>query len=294
MSYQTVGERADSGCEVCGGVVRGEALRGGCVVERCERCGHLLRDLGRCPADHRDLAYGGEPTLDRIRLDLTYRELVRDGVPDRVFEVGYGAGSMLRRFHDAGSAVAGVDPDQLQIDVDPVVREAGDLRVGGIEDSDGLPGGQGLVYGIHVLEHVTDPHRALAAAFDLLRPGGRASFLTPAGDSSGLDRYGAAWWMLEDPTHVRFFTADSLARAAEAAGFVDVEVRRLLLDSLSVDAASVARAVRPRARPDGVLGSRAVLAGAVATLPLVVGQRLVRPRSRPTLQLLARVPRGRR
>ncbi|MGN7249194.1 class I SAM-dependent methyltransferase [Janibacter anophelis] len=290
MSYRTVGQAPDITCEVCGAVVRGQAIRGGCVVERCERCGHLERDLERCPADHRDLAYGGEPTLDRIRLGLTYRELVRDGVPGRVFEVGYGSGSMLRRFLDDGARVGGVDPDQLGIGVDEVVRERGDLRVGGIEDTSGLPGDQDLVYGIHVLEHVVDPHAALRSSLELLRPGGTASFLTPAGDSSGVERYGAAWWMLEDPTHVRFFTADSLARAAEAAGFVDVEVRRLLLDSLSVDAASVARAVRPGPRPRGVLASRAVLAGAVASIPVVLAERALRPRSRPTLQLLARRP----
>lgn len=275
---------------MCGAPVRGQALRGGCVVERCERCGHLERDLERCPAHHRDLAYGGEPTLDRIRLDLTYRELVRDGVPSRVFEVGFGAGSMLRRFLDDGAQVAGVDPDQLGIDVDELVRAQGDLRTGGIEDVTDLPGDQDLVYGIHVLEHVTDPHAALRSSLELLRPGGRASFITPAGDCSGVDRYGAAWWMLEDPTHIRFFTADSLARAAERAGFVDIEVRRLLLDSLSVDAASLARAVRPGERPRGVLGSRSVLAAAVASVPLVIGQRVVAPRSRPTLQLLARRP----
>lgn len=275
---------------MCGAPVRGQALRGGCVVERCERCGHLERDLERCPAHHRDLAYGGEPTLDRIRLDLTYRELVRDGVPSRVFEVGFGAGSMLRRFLDDGAQVAGVDPDQLGIGVDERVRAQGDLRTGGIEDVTDLPGEHDLVYGIHVLEHVTDPHAALRSSLELLRPGGRASFITPAGDSSGVDRYGAAWWMLEDPTHIRFFTADSLARAAERAGFVDIEVRRLLLDSLSVDAASLARAVRPGGRPRGVLGSRSVLAAAVASVPLVIGQRVVAPRSRPTLQLLARRP----
>lgn len=275
---------------MCGAPVRGQALRGGCVVERCERCGHLERDLERCPAHHRDLAYGGEPTLDRIRLDLTYRELLRDGVPSRVFEVGFGAGSMLRRFLDDGAQVAGVDPDQLGIGVDELVRAQGDLRTGGIEDVTDLPGEQDLVYGIHVLEHVTDPHAALRSSLELLRPGGRASFITPAGDSSGVDRYGAAWWMLEDPTHIRFFTADSLARAAERAGFVDIEVRRLLLDSLSVDAASLARAVRPGGRPRGVLGSRSVLAAAVASVPLVIGQRVVAPRSRPTLQLLARRP----
>ncbi|WP_245634472.1 class I SAM-dependent methyltransferase [Janibacter limosus] len=270
--------------------MRGQAIRGSCIVDRCERCGHIVRDLDRCPADHRDLAYGGEPTLDRIRLDLTYRELVRDGVPPRVFEVGYGAGSMLRRFLDAGAEVAGVDPDQLGVRVDEVVRARGDLRTGGIEDASRLPGDQDLVYGIHVLEHVVDPHVALRSSWELLRPGGRASFITPAGDSSGLDRYGAAWWMLEDPTHIRFFSAESLSRAAAAAGFVDIEVRRLLLDSLSVDAASLARAVRPGARPRGVLGSKPVLAAAVASVPFVVAQRLVAQRSRPTLQLIARRP----
>lgn len=290
MGYPRVGEAADPRCEVCGGGVRGLAVRGGGVLGRCERCGHLLRDLGRCPAHHRDLAYGGEPTLDRIRLALTYRELVRDGVPGRVFEVGYGAGSMLRRFLDDGAQVAGVDPDQLRLGVDAVVRAKGDLRTGSIEDASDLPGGQDLVYGVHVLEHVRDPHAALRSCLGLLRPGGRASFITPAGDSTGVDRYGAAWWMLEDPTHVRFFTAESLARAAEAAGFVDVEVRRLLLDSLSVDAASVARALRPRDRPRGVLGSRPVLAAAVAGLPIVLARRVLSPRSRPTLQLLARRP----
>ncbi len=290
MSYPTVGESEHVGCEVCGSVVRGQAIRGSCIVDRCERCGHIVRDLDRCPADHRDLAYGGEPTLDRIRLDLTYRELVRDGVPPRVFEVGYGAGSMLRRFLDAGAEVAGVDPDQLGVRVDEVVRARGDLRTGGIEDASRLPGDQDLVYGIHVLEHVVDPHVALRSSWELLRPGGRASFITPAGDSSGLDRYGAAWWMLEDPTHIRFFSAESLSRAAAAAGFVDIEVRRLLLDSLSVDAASLARAVRPGARPRGVLGSKPVLAAAVASVPFVVAQRLVAQRSRPTLQLIARRP----
>lgn len=288
MSYPGVGELART-CEICAGDVRGIALRGGGVLERCATCGHLLRDLERCPADHRDLAYGGDPTLDRVRLDLTYRELVRDGQPGSVFEVGYGHGTMLRRFLDAGARVAGVDPDQLLVDVDPQVRAAGDLRRGGIEEVADA-GEHDLVYGIHVLEHVLDPVAALAASWRLVRPGGRAVFLTPAGDSSGLDRYGTAWWMLEDPTHIRFFTADSLARAARAAGFVDVEVRRPLLDSLSLDAASLVRRVRPSRRPAGVLGERGVLAAAVAGLPLVVAQRLLAARTRPTLELVARRP----
>ncbi|WP_245634316.1 class I SAM-dependent methyltransferase [Janibacter corallicola] len=270
--------------------MRGLALRGGCVIDRCDSCGHLVRDLARCPAGHRDLAYGGEPTLDRVRLDLTHRELRRTGSPRRVFEVGYGDGALLRRFLEDGAQVAGVDPDQLGVGVDEVVRARGDLRVGGIEDASDLPGQQDLVYGIHVLEHVRDFAATLRTSWELLAPGGSVSFFTPAGDSSSVERYGAAWWMLEDPTHIRFFTADSLERAARDAGFVDVQVRRLLLDSLSVDAASLARALSPAPRPGGVLGSRAVLGAALASTPFVIGARLLAPRIRPTLQLLARRP----
>lgn len=291
MSYPAVGD-ASRTCEICGGEVRGVALRGGGVLDRCATCGHLLRDLHRCPAGHRDLAYGGEPHLDRVRLDLTYRELVRDGAPSSVFEIGYGTGEMLRRFVDDGASVAGVDPDQLLLEVDPEVRAKGDLRTGAVEDlgeDDGV-GTYDLVFGIHVLEHVRDPAAALAAALRLTRPGGRAVFLTPAGDSSGVERYGSAWWMLEDPTHVRFFTAGSLTRAATGAGFVDVQVRRLLLDSLSVDAASTARLLSRRPRPEGVLGGRGVLAAAALSVPAVLATRAARPLARPTLQLLARRP----
>lgn len=282
-------------CEICRAEVRGWAIGPGQALERCDACGHLERDLERCPADHRDLAYGGEPTLDRIRLDLTYRALTRDGIPGNVFEVGHGAGHMLRRFLDAGAAVAGVDPDQLGVDVDVEVSRRGRLYAGGVEEMASqaraeAPGdGYDLVYGIHVVEHVVDPRATFRACRELLRPGGTLQLLTPAGDSRGVTLHGSSWWMLEDPTHVRFFTADSLARAARDAGFVDVEVRRPLMDSLSVDAASLARRAG-LGGAKGVLGRRSVLAGAVLSVPPVVLARMARPLLRPTLQLVAHLP----
>ena len=281
-------------CEICRAPLSTYALRGGGSLALCARCGHLLRDLAASPAAHRDLAYGGEPTLDRIRLHLTYRAMVRAAPgarPRSVFEVGYGSGSMLRRFLDGGASVAGADPDQLRIGVDPLVVARGTLYDGGVEDVplDGVDRVD-LVYGIHVLEHVLDPVATLANAFELARPGGVVQFLTPAGDSDGMRLYGSAWWMLEDPTHVRFFTADSLARAATAAGFADVQVRRPVLDSLTTDAASAVRRWRPAARPGGVLASRGVIAAGLVSAPLVLAGRAVRPTLRPTLHLIARRP----
>jgi SAM-dependent methyltransferase len=276
-------------CEVCGGATGRLLLRGGDTLARCADCGHLTRDLADAPADHRDHAYGGEPTLDAWRLALTHRLLTRNRTPPRsVFEIGYGSGALLRRFLDAGATVAGTDPDQLEVAVDPLVRERGDLHTAPIEELTSAGDPVDLVYGIHVLEHVLDPMRTLQHAADLLAPGGIVQFLTPAGDSDGLRTYGRAWWMLEDPTHVRFFTAESLRRAAVSVGLTDVRVTRPALDSLVTDVASLTRLIRPRPRPHGVLAQRSVLAAGVATAPLVLAARAARPASRPTLHLTAR------
>lgn len=258
---------------------------GGHLLE-CRTCGHLHRTLADAPANARSAAYGGDPQLDTIRTRLTYRWVQVDGTPKSVFEIGYGSGGLLRHFHDDGAVISGVDPHQLAVDADPVVAAHATLWSGTIEE---VPDGAveaDLVVGVHVIEHVVDPATTVRKARSMLRDSGSLVLLTPAGDSWGLDRYGAAWWMLEDPTHVRFFTEHSLNRLAADAGFVDIRVDRLVLDSLSVDIASALRARRPPG-PEGALARGSVRAAALATAPLVVGLRAVSQRTRPTLRLVA-------
>ena len=238
-------------------------------------------------ANHRDAAYGGDPSLDKVRTRLTYRWLRAAGRPSSIFEIGYGSGALLRRFHDDGAAISGVDPDQLAVDVDPVVAEHAQLWSCAVEEVPDGAVSADLVVGVHVIEHVADPVVTMRKAASLLRDGGSLVLLTPAGDSWGPSTYGAAWWMLEDPTHIRFFTQASLRRLAEDAGLVDVRVDRLVLDSISVDVASVVRAWRPPG-PAGALASGAVRGAALVTAPIVAAMRLAAPRTRPTLRLTAR------
>jgi SAM-dependent methyltransferase len=252
--------------------------------------------LADCPAHARSEVYGGDPQLDRLRLTLTYhrlRGLVADDTaprgPVRVFEVGYGSGALLRRFLDAGAEVAGADPGALGVDPDERVAAAGQLHRVGVEE---VPRGDGydLVYAVHVVEHVADPALFLAACSRLLRPGGVLAIVTPAGDSDGLAVFGADWWMLEDPTHVRFFSAASLRLALIRAGLGDVRLSRPVLDSVSVEVASGARWITRRPMPGGILQRRSTRVLAAAAAPLTVTSRLVRPRLRPSLQAVARVP----
>lgn len=286
MSSRSGPWTAPDKCEICAAGLTTWELRRGGRVSRCLSCGHVLRSLEECPANHRSAAYGGDPALDRGRLALTYRALTASGLPRSVFEIGYGSGALLRRFAEAGVEIGGVDPGQLDVGVDAALRDQASLWQGTIED---VPDGAyraDLVFGVHVIEHVADPLRAMRKATTLLVDGGRLVLLTPAADSWGLTAYGSAWWMLEDPTHIRFFTEASLEEAARRVGFQNVRVDRLVLDSLTVDAASVARMVR-RPGPAGALASKSVLAAGLLTAPAVAAMRLISPRTRPTLRLTA-------
>lgn len=276
-------------CEACGGPTADWVLARGAVLDRCTLCGHLRRDLARCPASARAGAWGGEARLDGVRLDLTYRRIVRalPAPPKRVFDVGYGTATLLRRFLDAGAqTVAGTDPGALGLAPDPRVGALGGLLTVPVEDVPVPRRGYDLVTAVHVVEHAPDPAAFVRACVRLLAPGGRLVLLTPAGDSDGLRLFGPAWWMLEDPTHVRFFTAASLRRLLSDAG-LSVRVERLVTDSLAVEAASLRRRLG-RQPDDGVLASAGTRALAAASLPLVLPARALRPRLRPTLQATAR------
>lgn len=278
-------------CEVCVLPVRPRRLRDGTQLQACTGCGHVMRDLVTCPALHRSAAYGGDPGLDRVRLALTMRTLDRLAAPApaRVFEIGFGAGQILRRYLDRGAEVSGCDPDQLGTDVDPAVRERGELHHSALEDV-ATAAEADLVVGVHVIEHVVDVGRSLAAAHDMLRPGGRLALFTPAADSWSALAFSQSWWLLEDPTHVRFFTQRSMKRALSDAGFVDIHTRRLLADNLTMEGASLVRTLHPVARPAGVLSSATTRWISIALIPLAVLVRLVAPRWRPTLFVTASRP----
>jgi SAM-dependent methyltransferase len=279
-------------CEICGGPQTAWRIGSRDVVDRCTICDHVARDMVRAPAGARSPEYGGDPGLDRWRLAVTYRRLTRRFQPRdaRVFEIGFGAGALLRRFLDDGAVVSGADPGALDVSVDPVVIARAALHTTSLEH---LPPQDpfDVVLAVHVIEHVADPHQFARACHDLVRPGGLLLLVTPAGDSASFRFFRSRWWMLEDPTHVRFFTAQSIRRLLVDAGFVDVRVRRLVLDSLAVDAASFARALLwRRLPPEGVLGRRATRILALMTAPVVILVRLARATMRPAMEVSSRCP----
>jgi SAM-dependent methyltransferase len=166
---------------------------------------------------------------------------------ERVLDLGCGAGRFVRALGEAGAAPVGVELAPEALDRARSVAPGADLRL--VEPDGSLPlehRSVDLVWASEVLEHVADLGQVLVEVRRVLRPGGRLLATVPfhgrvQGALIALTRFDEHF----DPLgqHLRFFTRTSLARALDAGGFTDVDVRAwggvpLLRRSL------VARAVR--------------------------------------------------
>jgi SAM-dependent methyltransferase len=166
---------------------------------------------------------------------------------ERVLDLGCGAGRFVRALDEAGADPVGVELAPEALERARGVAPGADLRL--VEPDGSLPlehRSVDLVWASEVLEHVADLGQVLVEIRRVLRPGGRLLATVPfhgrvQGALIALTRFEEHF----DPLgqHLRFFTRTSLARALDAGGFADVDVRAwggvpLLRRSL------VARAVR--------------------------------------------------
>ncbi len=90
------------------------------------------------------------------------------------------------------------------------------------------PGSVGVVHLFHVIEHVPDVDGTLAALYRVLAPGGVLMGQTPNTASLGRRVFGDLWNQWHVPRHLVLFDDQTLARAAERAGFTVVSIRSSL------------------------------------------------------------------
>jgi SAM-dependent methyltransferase len=201
---------------------------------RCAACAHLylsprprVADLGAIyPASYYAFSSGGNPLVARLRRRWEggkvrlYRELVGDG-PRRVLDVGCGNGRFLALLRDFGCPewrLVGID---LDADAVAECRARGfEAHVGRVEDWEDAGPGFDAVIMLQLIEHVEDPVAICRRVHALLRPGG--CFVVETPNTAGIDYrlFRRSWWgHYHFPRHWNLFSAASLRRMLEQAGF---------------------------------------------------------------------------
>lgn len=140
----------------------------------------------------------------------------------RVLEVGCGSGLFLRFLREAGYAVEGLETSKT--DVDYARERFGlEVRAGSLETAALPAAAYDLALLVYVMEHMPDPHDALARIHRALRPGGRVVLGLPVVDSGQARLLGARWSAVtEAPRHVLLPSFEGARRLLAAAGFRDV------------------------------------------------------------------------
>jgi 2-polyprenyl-3-methyl-5-hydroxy-6-metoxy-1,4-benzoquinol methylase len=127
-----------------------------------------------------------------------------------------------------------------------VVRDRGLQAECGTIWSHTLDGGFDVIWMSHVVEHVHRPVDVLRRCRALLVPGGTLVAVTPNSESWGYQIFGGAWRGLEPPRHLHVFSRRALMRAAQSAGFADVEVRVTIRNARGIH--SMSQAIREAER----------------------------------------------
>ncbi len=155
----------------------------------------------------------------------------------KLLDVGCAYGWFLHAARQRGADAVGIEPDEK---IAALARAQGENVVEGMfpEAADGLQPLDVIAYN-DVLEHIPDARGALAASFEMLRPGGVLSVNIPTADGLGyrvataLARMGVRgpfrrFWQANLPSpHIYYFPRRALADLMTDVGFEVVEVTSL-------------------------------------------------------------------
>jgi len=139
----------------------------------------------------------------------------------RLLDVGFGSGAFLESAKSIGWEVAGVDPDPVS--VESAVQRGLEVRQGGIEVYEDMPGCFDVITMNHVIEHVHDPYKTFQTVYHLLKPGGFLWLSTPNIASFGHEYYGMNWRGLESPRHLILFNWQGINALLKKAGFCFIQ-----------------------------------------------------------------------
>lgn len=163
----------------------------------------------------------------------------------KLLDVGCGGGRFLNRMKKRGWQVEGTDFDE-QAARKVSTRYGITTYVGDLAKC-ALPANSfDAITMSQTIEHLYDPLATLTECLRILKPGGWLIMTTPNVLSLGAVEFGAFWRGWEAPRHLHLFSADSLRRLTQRAGFEVAEASTYSAGSAVVYRVSHANRQQPK------------------------------------------------
>jgi SAM-dependent methyltransferase len=145
------------------------------------------------------------------------------GIDDAIADIGCGNGQLLYEMHAAGfRRLRGYDPyleEEKKLGPEFRLERKSIFEVEEKFD---------LLMMHHSFEHMSDPRKVLAKAFEILNPGGKMLIRVPVADSEIWKSEGAHWVQLDTPRHLHIPSMKGLCQLAEESGF---KTQKVVFDS---------------------------------------------------------------
>jgi SAM-dependent methyltransferase len=216
--------------------VRGEAGSAGLIptskefgtalgdIVRCPSCGHMQLDVfpseGELAAEYARASaddYVEEEAGQRETARRMLAKLERVAAPGRMLDLGPWVGFYMSEAEARGWTTIGIEPSTF---ASAYARErlGLDVRTGDLYGTELPESSFDAVLMGDVLEHLTRTDEALERVRRWLAPSGALVLLLPNAGSRIARLLGSRWWSVI-PTHVHYFTANSVTRMLERHGF---------------------------------------------------------------------------
>lgn len=199
-------------------------------IVRCPACGHMQlerfptdAELGDAYADAASEDYVEEEAGQRATARLALEAIERHVARGRLLDLGCWVGFLLAEAGERGWEGVGVEPstfasafarEQLGLDVRTDDLFAAELPEGSFD---------AVVLG-DVIEHLPRPGEALDRIAELLAPDGVLWLALPDAGSPLARTMGARWWSVL-PTHVQYFTRQSIRTLLVRHDYTVLELR---------------------------------------------------------------------
>lgn len=222
------------GCICCSAQAAAPLYKG---LLQCQQCTHVWADVRLSNEQLSELYaqnyFRGSEYLDyskeRTALEHNFRARLRDLMArhrpgEFLWEIGAAYGFFLRLAADAGFRIGGCEISAHAAEEAEKLLNL-PLHVTDYREIPAPRTPYDLVCMWDTIEHLAEPHVYVEKAFHELRPGGTIAIST--GDISSLMARlrKEQWRLIHPPTHLHYFTAQSIRTLLERTGFCNVQIK---------------------------------------------------------------------